>query len=150
MCIAGVVAALAGTLAAVAAWIDLRTSRLPNRLTVPAAVAAFLAAIAAGRPWLIVGGLAWAALYAVAHVVSSRRGGGLGAGDVKFALSVGVAAALGGPFGVVAAIGCANLATLGVAWFTRRRRVPHGPLMLAGAVLAGALGDPVFLFKCVT
>ena len=79
----------------VASAIDVRWHRLPDRLTIPAAVGLALlvgaAALLAGDAGIVGGGLAGAALFAgfllALHLVSPA---GMGFGDVKLGLPLGV------------------------------------------------------------
>lgn len=155
---AGVVPIRAAPLLAVLSWlavvgsaVDLRYRRLPDALTLPALPAVLLALLAAG-PSAVPRGAGGAALlaggYAVVHLAAPRA---LGAGDVKLALPVG--AALAGAGWPVLPFGVALSAVLGVVvagaavtagraeW---RTRLPHGPVLLAAALVAVTLGvtDP--------
>lgn len=124
---------------------DEKRRRLPDRLTLPAAAGAFLAA-ALTEPALMLGGLGWAGLY----LAGGLAGRGIGGGDVKLALSLGVvAAAAGGAPGVFAAVAAAGAVTAGRGLTGRGEMVPHGPSMLVGASLVvfcaacqGALASP--------
>lgn len=135
----------AGALVVVLVWLaavsvyDIRQRRLPNRLTLPGAVAVLVVAAAAGRGTAaLLGASALFAVYLVVHLVAPAA---LGAGDVKLALGVG---ALTGAFGagvwVLAALG-AQLLTVVWALLVRRSgsSVPHGPPMCLSAALAVAL-----------
>ncbi|PAT15108.1 prepilin peptidase [Corynebacterium sp. NML 120412] len=111
----------------VLARIDARHSRLPNGLTVPPALVALAACVAS--PYLA-WGLVWPAAY--------LAGPGMGGGDVKLAVPLGVLlAALGGPFAVLAAVGLAGLLTVVRGWMAGRAALPHGPQMLAAAWAVG-------------
>jgi len=112
---------------------DIRERRLPDPLIVPPAVAAAIACV--WHPPLA-WGLVWPALYLLV-------GRGIGGGDVKLAVPLGVAcAAVGGPFGVVAAIGLSGLLSVAVAVVAGMRAVPHGPSMLGA-------GWALFPFLCM-
>lgn len=101
--------------------------RLPDHLTLPAALGAVSGALLT-EPALILGGLAWAGAYLF--------GRGIGGGDVKLALSLGVlAAAAGGTAGVLAAVVTASVLTVTRAALKRGRAVPHGPSMLVGTLI---------------
>ena len=141
---AGLVQALplAGFLAwmLVLAWIDARRQVLPNRWVYPG-----IALALAGGPWLPAG--SWAAAgagaglcFAVLAAFYFWRPEALGAGDVKVAALIG--AALGAPaalLGLTAALALAaamGLALVAVRRWPRSRRVPLGPYLAAGSVLA--------------
>lgn len=116
--------------AAVAAWsvalaaTDVRVRRLPDPLTVPPALVA-VAACGWQPAWCW--GLVWPVLYLVS-------GNGIGGGDVKLAVPLGVAcAAAGGLVGTIGAMGLAGAMTAVAALCTGRRSVPHGPSMLCAA-----------------
>ena len=109
-------------------YFDLTRLRLPDWLTLPGAVVTFVACVA--HP-VGLGGFLWPSLYLVA-------GSGMGGGDVKLAVPLGIACALlAGVGGVFAAILAASLFTLVAAAVTRRRGLAHGPSMLAAAWLVG-------------
>ncbi len=107
--------------------VDESQRRLPDHLTLPAALGAMTGALLTD-PVLVLGGLGWAGAYLF--------GRGIGGGDVKLALSLGVlAAAAGGAAGVLAAAVTASAVTVARGVVTRGRTVPHGPSMLVGALL---------------
>lgn len=114
---------------AIAAW-DFRYRRIPNWLSLPALGVACLAAVFL-EPCALLWGAAWAIVYAIAFYR-----GGMGAGDVKLAGSLGIAVGGGGALPVVVAILVAN--TLSVVWAltARRQSVAHGPWMLVGTAVA--------------
>ncbi|AIJ33657.1 hypothetical protein CIMIT_06870 [Corynebacterium imitans] len=107
---------------------DLRWRRLPNPLTVPPALACLFVCVAApGFAW----GLVWPALYFVA-------GRGIGGGDVKLAVTLGVVLmALGGLGAVLAAVALSGAATVVLGLALRRPRLAHGPQMLGAAWAVG-------------
>ena len=118
----------------------MRRRRLPNWLTLPAVPVVLAVALQQGRvPWALAGAVALTGIYLVVHLIAPA---GLGAGDVKLAMSLG---ALTGSFGVdvwlLAAMiaplltGIWGLCALGAG---RVGTVPHGPSMcLASAVATG-------------
>lgn len=114
-------------------WFDITRRRLPNALTVPPALAgvvATLVALAVGQPQ-IVGALLWPGIY-----LASGRG--VGGGDIKLAVPLGVVcAAVGGLPAVLLAIGLSGLVTGYFAAVSGSRTMPHGPSMLAAAWGAG-------------
>ncbi|QGU04709.1 prepilin peptidase [Corynebacterium comes] len=110
--------------------------RLPDRLTLPAALGAALGALLT-EPALLLGGLGWSGVYLIGGVVSRGTGGG----DIKLALSLGVlAAAAGGGGGVLAAAVTASAVTVVRGVAQRGTVVPHGPSMLVGTGLVVFLG----------
>ena len=128
------------------AVIDLRVRRLPDLLTLPAAVVAVILAVANGVPAAVTGGLGWFLLCVVPGLLSRRLVAG--GGDAKLALSLGtVAAGVGGVYGWLLAVGAASVVTLllGLVPVVRRHEghdahgLPHGPgMLLATGVVAGA------------
>ncbi|MFF3453356.1 prepilin peptidase [Streptomyces sp. NPDC002730] len=132
------------------AQVDLNVHRLPDQLTLPLAaaaavllgLAALLPADAGSWPTALLGGLVLGAAYFVLFLIHPN---GMGFGDVKLALSLGVALGwygwtvlftgafagflLGSLYGVaLMALGRAN----------RKTAIPFGPFMIVGA-LAGLL-----------
>ena len=106
---------------------DLRTRRLPNALTVPAAVASLVAVAIhpAATPGLIVA----VGIYLVAFSLHA-----CGGGDVKLAITVGALA--GSVAAVLAAIVLAHIFTVVPAVVARDRRPqPHGPALCAATAL---------------
>lgn len=107
---------------------DLRWRRLPNPLTVPPALACLLVCITAP---VLAWGLVWPALYFVA-------GRGIGGGDVKLAVTLGVVLmALGGLGAVLAAVALSGAATVVLGLALRLPRLAHGPQMLGAAWAVG-------------
>ena len=128
-----VITVWAGALCAV----DLRHRRLPDRLTLPAALGAGLGA-ASLQPALLLGGLGWAGLY----VLVGLREGGIGGGDIKLALSLGiVVAAAGGVSAWFGAVLGASLLTVLVGVVTRSPSLPHGPAMIVAAAASVVLSQ---------
>ncbi|MEU4352137.1 prepilin peptidase [Streptomyces sp. NPDC023838] len=138
--------------AALLAAVDARVHRLPDVLTLPlAAGAAALLGAAALAPhhqgsWrdALLGGLALGGAYFVLFLVNPA---GLGFGDVKLAVGLGVA--LGwygwgilftGAFAGFAAGGTYGLALILARRADRRAAIPFGPFMIAGAYLGLLLG----------
>ena len=125
--------------------IDVCTRRLPNILTIPGAIAilAFALTTGKGRPALV-GGFLLAGVYLLVHLLAPHA---LGAGDVKLALGLGAAAALGDTDAWVLAAFLAPVGTAiagGVLIVLRGRTegptvVPHGPFMCGATVIALAL-----------
>ncbi|WP_328950251.1 A24 family peptidase [Streptomyces sp. NBC_00184] len=134
------------------ATIDRRVHRLPDQLTLPAAVAAgVLLGLAAllpehGGAWLsaLLGGAVLGAFYFLLFLINPN---GMGFGDVKLALSLGVALGWYG-WAVVFAGGFAGFlfgAVYGLGLVVMRRAgrktgIPFGPFMIAGALLGILFG----------
>ncbi|MFJ9189550.1 prepilin peptidase [Streptomyces globisporus] len=136
------------------AVVDLRVHRLPDPLTLPLAAAAVLllggAALLPGHAgsWTsgLLGGLALGGFYLLLFLINPN---GMGFGDVKLALALGVALGwygwtvlfVGGFAGFL--FGAAyGLALVLLRRAGRRTGIPFGPFMIAGAltgVLLGAL-----------
>lgn len=137
---------LAVVLAVVAsAWLitlsvfDIRHRRLPDRLTLPGAVAVLAGAALCGHgAGAVLGAVVLFAVYAVVHLVAPAA---MGAGDAKLAIGVG---ALTGAFGpdvwVLAALGAPLLTAVpaSVVMLRGGRTVPHGPAMCLSAAVAVA------------
>ncbi|MDJ1134621.1 prepilin peptidase [Streptomyces iconiensis] len=143
---------LAAPCALLLAAVDLRVRRLPDLLTLPLAggTAALLglAALlpAAGGSWrgALLGGVVLAGSFYVLHLVHPR---GMGFGDVKLALTLGVALGWYG-WGVLFAgafLGFLLLALYGVALMLAGRAargtdLAFGPFMVLGALGGAVLG----------
>ncbi|MDX3734787.1 MULTISPECIES: A24 family peptidase [Streptomyces] len=136
------------------AVVDRRVHRLPDPLTLPLAAAAVLllggAALLPGHAgsWTsgLLGGLALGGFYLVLFLINPN---GMGFGDVKLALALGVVLGwygwtvlfLGGFAGFLFGAGY-GLALVLLRRAGRRTGIPFGPFMIAGAltgVLLGAL-----------
>ncbi|WP_374927838.1 prepilin peptidase [Kytococcus sedentarius] len=141
----GVLGALAVVAAVTAAAIDLDVHRLPDRLTLPSAALclAVLTAVAVHLGhW---GDLRRAVLAAVGlclgyGVLSFLTAGGIGLGDAKLALSIGLLTGwLGwGPFllaawGAFAVGAVVALALMAAGRATRATQIPFGPSMVGAA-----------------
>lgn len=123
---------------------DMAALRLPDALTLSAYPAVALttgwAVYWSRAPDLLVGAatgaMVFAGTYAIVRLVLP---GAMGAGDVKLAGSLG---AVVGAVSIAAVLMCmvaAAVLTLVQSAVTRRRRVPHGPAMLAPAWLVTVL-----------
>ncbi|WP_072484008.1 A24 family peptidase [Streptomyces atratus] len=143
---------LLAPVAVLLATVDRRVHRLPDRLTLPAAGAlAVLLGAAALLPehagsWLsaLLGGAALGGFYFLLFVINPN---GMGFGDVKLALSLGMALGWYG-WAVVFAGGFAGF-LLGAAYgfglmvlkrAGRKTGIPFGPFMITGALLGMLLG----------
>ncbi|GAB2802734.1 A24 family peptidase [Streptomyces daliensis] len=145
---------LAAPFALLLAVVDRRVRRLPDVLTLPlaAGTAALLGVAAllpgAGGSWLraLLGGAVLAAVYFVLFLINPR---GMGFGDVKLAIALGVALGWYGWDVVFAGtfLGFLLAALYGLALMAARRAgrktaMPFGPFMVTGALgglLLGAL-----------
>ena len=135
--------------------VDLERYVVPNRILYPAlflAAPLLLVAAAVGREWSSLGGaalggaLAWGLLFAI-HMASPR---GMGFGDVRLAgligmllgwLSIGhvlLGLFLGFLSAAVVGVGMVALGLRG-----RKDKVPFGPFLALGAVLAVLFGAPI-------
>ncbi|WP_290184214.1 prepilin peptidase [Corynebacterium glaucum] len=112
---------------------DVHRRRLPDALTIPAGVLALVACVF--HP-LALWGLVWPAGYLL-------TGRGIGGGDIKLALPLGIAVAwVAGLAGVICAVALSGLFTALFATLLKARTLPHGPSMLAAAwavVIVGVL-----------
>ncbi|AQQ15347.1 hypothetical protein CGLAU_06925 [Corynebacterium glaucum] len=115
------------------ALFDVHFRRLPNTLTLPAGA---LALVTCAFHPLALWGWVWPAGYLVI-------GRGIGGGDIKLAVPLGVAVAwVAGLAGVISAVGLSGLLTVLLSWLLDARPLPHGPSMLAAAwvvVIVGVL-----------
>lgn len=111
-------------------WWDWQHQRLPNALTlIPGAVALVGASIA--EPQAVVG-LIWPASYLLLAIAQ----GGLGGGDIKLAVPLGIVVAwVGGMISVLIAMLSAAAVTTVVSLARQRSELPHGPSMFVGAGL---------------
>ena len=133
------------------AVIDVRTHRLPNRIVLPTlallvvavSVDAVVTADAAPLGRGLLGSLVLGGFYAVLRMISHA---GMGGGDVKLALVIGLLLAWQG-WGAFL-LGASSAFVLGAVFalvllaagrVDRRTRIAFGPWMIAGAVL-GVLG----------
>jgi leader peptidase (prepilin peptidase) / N-methyltransferase len=126
------------------AGIDLEHKIVPNRIIVPAAAWALIAAILVARsdlPQLLIGG---AGAFLALLVAALAYPGGMGMGDVKLAgvmglyLGLSVAPALLAAFFVGSVVGVAILAATGG---DRKRGIPFAPFLAVGGLI-GVLAGP--------
>ncbi|MCX4819088.1 prepilin peptidase [Streptomyces sp. NBC_01142] len=143
---------LLAPLAVLLALVDRTVHRLPDRLTLPLAAAAAvllgLAALLPGAagswPTALLGGLTLGAAYFVLFLIHPN---GMGFGDVKLALSLGVALGWYGWAvlftGAFAGFLLGSLYGLGLIVLRRANRktaIPFGPFMIVGALTGLLLG----------
>ena len=137
------------------ALIDLDTKRLPDRLTLPSYVVApvliglgaLLGSDSGDLFRALIGG---AAMYAFYFALAFAYPAGMGFGDVKLAGVLGLYTAwLGwgawavGLFGGFLFGGVWGIALLASGRGGRKSKVPFGPFMLAGTLLAVLVGEPL-------
>ena len=137
--LSGVIAILAGLWGGRLVYSDWLHRRLPNYLTLPAAFGAVSGAIAFHPAALT--GLLWPVLY----LLLGLRGGGIGGGDIKLAVSLGLAVAAAQNFySVFIVIIGASLITLvagllcavfGRPKHVKSRNLPHGPAMIMSTLI---------------
>jgi prepilin signal peptidase PulO-like enzyme (type II secretory pathway) len=127
-----------------ATWTDLRARRIPNWLTVPATLLALV--WAATQEYLmsaLVGALFGAFVFILPMFLYGP--GMAGGGDVKLAAFVGAVLGLSGAItalflaGVVGAV--VVLAGLATHRIERRQKIPFGPFIAIGGVLAVIVGQ---------
>lgn len=116
---------------------DVRQRRLPDFLTVPAAVVA-LGWIGFSLQWHALWGLIWPVLYLCLAMLSN--GQGMGGGDIKLAVSLGVVIVKhSGVFALLVAIGLTSVIALVWGLFLQAKATeissdyadpPNGPAML--------------------
>ena len=132
----------------VAAAVDLRTRRLPNRIVAIGALVALAGvagATASGTTGAVLaagaGALGFAGPLFVAHLLSPLA---IGFGDVKLAAVLGLAIGLVEPrLGLVALCVASGVTALaGLA--TRRNALPLGPGLVTGALTAVTIGPTVW------
>jgi leader peptidase (prepilin peptidase) / N-methyltransferase len=140
------------------ALIDLDTRTLPNAIVLPSypVLAVLLAGAAAvDQDWwsLARAGIGAAALFGFYFLLAFAYPAGMGWGDVKLAGVLG--AALGylswstllvGAFGGFVLGATAGIAVMAAGKGGRKTALPYGPFMIAAAVLALFLGDPIGRF----
>jgi leader peptidase (prepilin peptidase) / N-methyltransferase len=134
----GVVWAAAQVLLVVLACFDVLTRRIPNRMTVPAAIAVVVLRTVF-VPSTLPGALgAGAAAFAFFLLVAMLTRGGMGMGDVKLAGLIGLllgAAALPALMVGMVAGGLASLAVLVASRSGRGKAIAYAPYLCLGAAL---------------
>ena len=125
--------------------VDVRRRIVPNRLVLPAA-AIVLAARTLVHPspvWIAAGALAAAFLFIAAIV----RPGGMGMGDVKLALLLGVAVGRSVPIALVVALLAASVPSIAILLRHgsrgRTMGIPFAPFLALGGLVALAVGGPL-------
>lgn len=145
-----------GAISVALAMIDIDVHRLPNALVLPsygvAAVLLLLAAALTGE-WasLLRAGLGGAALFAVYFLLAFIYPAGMGFGDVKLAGVLGIylgwlgwgVLLVGGFLGFLLG-GVMGAALMAVNKAGRKSKIPFGPFMLAGALIAILVGGRIF------
>ncbi|MFJ1644276.1 prepilin peptidase [Streptomyces sp. NPDC088258] len=143
---------LVAPFAVLLALVDSRVHRLPDQLTLPLAAAAavllgaaeLIPGSAGSWPTALLGGLVLGFTYAVLFLINPN---GMGFGDVKLALSLGVV--LGWYGWLVLFAGAFAGFVLGAVYgfglillrrANRKSAIPFGPFMIVGALLAVLLG----------
>jgi prepilin signal peptidase PulO-like enzyme (type II secretory pathway) len=125
--------------------VDVRSRIVPNRLVLPAA-AIVLAARTLIHPSLvwIAAGAGAAALLLVAAIV---RPGGMGMGDVKLALLLGVAVGRSVPLALVIALSAATVPSIAILLRHgsrgRTMAIPFAPFLALGGLVALFVGGPL-------
>lgn len=128
------------------ALIDFDTRTIPNKLTLPAAVLALLAIVALDVDFLVEALIAGAAGFAFFFLAALAYPRGMGMGDVKLAGVLGLY--LGRAVGPAIFIGLIAGVVVGVAVIARKgakegrqTKVPFGPFLALGGVIALFVGD---------
>lgn len=127
-----VLVALTGVLLVAAALVDVHEHRLPNVLVGAAAVTAVAAAVYQHRLASALSG----AVIAFSLLLWVRLARGLGMGDVKMGAAVGLSVGARTVVAAPAAIGVAALLAAGTGVVLRRDRLPLGPALWCGWVMA--------------
>jgi leader peptidase (prepilin peptidase)/N-methyltransferase len=147
----GALVALSGTVLIVLSFIDLEHRRLPNVIVLPsiAIAAVWLATVAlvASDLDLLLTGLACGAAFFALLFVIAFVSGGMGFGDVKLAAFLGLVSGRFGWEETVTAVfaaffigGAAGIVAMAVQGKGRKARIPFGPALAAGAVVALFVG----------
>jgi leader peptidase (prepilin peptidase) / N-methyltransferase len=136
----GLVGAVLCPVLALLTAIDLRHRLLPNAIVLPAA-ALVVVLVAASEPHRLVAHLVAGAVYAgVLLVLALAFPTGMGMGDAKLALLIGVALGVDTELAVI--VSSAAMFAFGLAALVRdgraalRRTIPFGPFLALGAVAA--------------
>lgn len=115
--------------------VDLRQQRLPNALTLPAGAVTVALCFFFPTGWW---GLLWPGLYVLTAIAMPVRttedSSGIGGGDIKLAVPLGVAVALaGGLAGVLGVMLLSSMITAVALLLARKPGMAHGPSMIVAA-----------------
>jgi leader peptidase (prepilin peptidase) / N-methyltransferase len=132
-----------------ASVIDLRHRIIPNAINLPGAVAVYLVAVVAQPDrWveLLIGGLAAAAFLGAAWLISPA---GMGLGDVKMTLMIGLALGKYAGVAIFAAFAISLLPSIAVIVLKgprggRKVSFPFGPFLAMGAMVALLYGPQLW------
>jgi prepilin signal peptidase PulO-like enzyme (type II secretory pathway) len=120
-----------------ASMIDIQSWRIPDMAVFPCFAAVFFFLLIA-QTEILPNRLAAALLSGLFFFVLRRVSGGLGLGDVKFAMLIGLCCGL--PLACVAFLAAALTGIAGVLILRRKEKpIPFAPFLTAGAVAAFAL-----------
>jgi leader peptidase (prepilin peptidase) / N-methyltransferase len=143
---AGLIAAFTCAVLVGLSVIDVESRRLPNRIVLPTAAVVLLARLATAPErwdvWLLAGACAFGGFLALALASP----GALGMGDVKLGALLGVA--LGGAVLPALVIGTLSASVAGLILVVRhgrearKRAIPFGPFLAAGAIATFLLLTP--------
>lgn len=130
----------------VVAFVDYDHMIIPNRIVLPGAVLGLIASVALHpqRWWVYVAGSLGAALFMFA--LALLWPGGMGPGDVKMALFMGAVLGANVLVAMFAAFLFGSLAGMYMVLVqkrSRKARIPFGPYLALGAVLAVFLGETI-------
>jgi leader peptidase (prepilin peptidase)/N-methyltransferase len=146
----GLIAAFFVVVVVALALIDLEERRIPNVIVLPAAALILTGQIVRDpdrTPELLIAGLI-AGLFFLLPTVFYR--GGIGMGDVKLALLLGVM--LGWDVGVALLVGTLSAAVVSLyvlgtrGSVGRKTAIPYGPFLALGGIVALFVGDSVGIF----
>jgi leader peptidase (prepilin peptidase)/N-methyltransferase len=130
--VVGLSVATSLAVAELAAFVDIRTRRLPDVLVLATAAPAVVGAFLTDHvDTVLLGALVFAAPVLVVHTVSPAA---MGFGDVKFAAALGGAVGLLHPIAALVALCVASGLTAGVGLLRRSGSLPFGPGLVAGSV----------------
>ena len=128
-------AGVVGSMLVAAAVVDVHERRLPNRLLLAGALTAMGGASLAGDRWIIAAAFVGGVVAGAAMLVV-RLARGVGMGDVKAAVVVGASAGSVAAVATPLAIAVAAFVAAGYGLLTHRSRLPLGPSLWVGWVVA--------------